>query len=494
MAIHFADTENGRVQGVPGNDPRISVFKGMPFAAPPVGKNRWKAPQPVKDWEGVYQADRFRGRCPQAQPDDFYLFNCGEPFEEADEDCLYLNVWTPAESPEEKLPVFLWIHGGANVMGWGHFPFVDGEGFAKRGVIFVSFNWRVNVFGWLTHPELDMENERHVSGNYGVLDQIAALRWVRRNIAAFGGDPENITVAGESAGGSSTMNLCCTPPTRGMFRHASMHSGGGWDLFVSNSVPSLAQSEAATDLKRLFGVDSIAQARELPPEELIRRASRPEAAGAYIPSHVVDGWVFTKTNRRSCLEGEMHPVDYIIGYTGEETHMYEIAPDRQLFLDGVQAEYGEHAGEYLALCDFLKDDDAFKEHLRVRSAEMLKTGALAFAETMERYGNPVYMYCFSHSLPGEDGGSFHSCELWYQFETLNRSRRPFTGKDYDLAVTMADYWTDFCKTGNPNGGGRPEWSKYTKVQPLVLHLDTPTEMRPFELTPRIRFRKDWICR
>ena len=204
----------------------------------PWGKNRWRAPQPVENWEGIYRADRFRGRCPQERQSPFYYRNCGEPFEEADEDCLYLNVWTPAESPEEKLPVFLWIHGGANVTGWGHFPFVDGEGFAKRGVIFVSFNWRVNVFGWLTHPELDAENERHVSGNYAVLDQIQALKWVRNNIAAFGGDPDNITVAGESAGGSSTMNLCCTPLTRGMFRHASMQSGGGWDLFVSNSVPS----------------------------------------------------------------------------------------------------------------------------------------------------------------------------------------------------------------------------------------------------------------
>ena len=221
MAMHFADTESGRVQGVSGNDPRITVFKGMPFAAPPVGKNRWRAPQPVENWEGIYRADRFRGRCPQERQSPFYYRNCGEPFEEADEDCLYLNVWTPAESPEEKLPVFLWIHGGANVTGWGHFPFVDGEGFAKRGVIFVSFNWRVNVFGWLTHPELDAENERHVSGNYAVLDQIQALKWVRNNIAAFGGDPDNITVAGESAGGSSV-------------RTPFLRPSAGWHILMYN--------------------------------------------------------------------------------------------------------------------------------------------------------------------------------------------------------------------------------------------------------------------
>lgn len=494
MAMHFADTENGRVQGVPGNRPTITVFKGIPYAAPPVGENRWRAPQPVENWKGVYVADRFRGGCPQARLNDSYYLNCGEPFEEFSEDCLYLNVWTPAERTDEKLPVFIWIHGGANVTGWGHFPFNDGEAFAMRGVVFVSFNWRVNVFGWLTHPELDAENEQHISGNYGVLDQIEVIKWVKKNIAAFGGDPDNITVGGESAGASSTMNMCCTPLTRGMFRHASMQSGGGWDLFASNSMPTLEASESATDLKRLFGVNTIAEARKLPADEIVRRSNLPEAMGAYIPSQVVDGVIFTETNRQACLNGRCHNVDYIIGNTAEETHMYEMPVDKELFISGVRGEYGEHADEYLALCDFLDDDAAFAEHLRVRSAEILKTGVVAFAEVLAKEGRPVYTYSFDRPLPGEDGGAFHSCELWYQFGTLPRSWRPFEGGDFELSRAMTDYWTNFSKTGNPNGGELPKWSKYTPEDPNIMSLSFDLGMVPFEEPPRIKFRKEWISK
>lgn len=493
MAMQTARTQNGTVSGVPGKDPGITVFKGIPYAAPPVGENRWRPPQPVQSWDGVYPAHEFRGGCPQPDLDESFYRNCSSPREGFSEDCLYLNLWTPAESPDEKLPVFVWIHGGANVSGWGHFDFIDGEGFAKRGVIVVSFNWRVNVFGWLTHPELDREDPRQVSGNYGVLDQIAALRWVRDNIGYFGGDRDNITVGGESAGASSVQNLCNTPLTKGMFKRAIMQSGGGWDLFSHDSVPTLAASEAVTDLGRLFGVDSIAEARKLPAEKLVELSNRPEALGAYIPMHVVDGQVFLKTNRETCLSGESHDVDYIIGHTGEETYMYVYPEDRQLFIDGVKAEYGELADEYLSLCDFLNDEDGFRQHLRVRNAELLRTGAIAFAETQERYGKPVYMYCFGRKLPGDDMGSFHSCELWYQFETLDRSWRPFEERDHALAAAMADYWCNFIKTGDPNGGELPVWSKYTAEKPETMNLDFDLGMKSFGENPRVTFRKKLLC-
>lgn len=494
MAMQVVQTLNGKVSGIPGNSSGITVFKGIPYAAPPVGENRWKAPQPVQNWEGVYKAHEYKSGCPQPDLGEAFYRNCSRPQEGFNEDCLYLNLWTPAEHSDEKLPVFIWIHGGANLAGWGHFDFVDGEGFAKRGVIFVSFNWRVNVFGWLTHPELDKENPWNVSGNYAVLDQIAALKWVRDNIENFGGDKDNITICGESAGGSSVQNLCNTPLTKGMFKRAIMQSGGGWDLFASNSVPTLKASEGVTDLKRLFGVETIAEAREIPADKLVELSTRPEALGAYVPMHVVDGHVFLKTNKETCLQGEFHDVDYIIGHTGEETYMYEYPEDKQLFIDGVKAEYGDLADDYLALCEFLNDESEFKQHLRVRNAELLKTGAIAFAETLESYGHPVYMYCFSRKLPGDDMGSFHSCELWYEFETLNKSWRPFEAKDYELAAAMADYWCNFVKTGDPNDGQLPVWNKYTSKNPEMLNLDFDLCMKNFGENPRVTFRKKIICK
>ncbi len=496
MAIHQAMTRNGMVSGVPGGNPGITVFKGIPYAAPPVGENRWRAPQPVKDWEGVRKADRFRGFCPQEEEQSpMFLRENPKPFEEMDEDCLYLNVWTPAHTQDEKLPVVMWIHGGANVRGWGHQPSFDGEGFARRGVILVTFNWRVNIFGWLAHPELSEENPDHISGNYGVLDQVAALHWIRDNIAAFGGDPDNITVAGESAGASSTMNLCCTPLTAGLFKHAVMQSGGGFDLFSSTMIPTLKMAEKTVDLKKCLQVDSIREARKLDAGEIVRRMSRPEAAGAYLPMQVVDGVVFDGTITDICKAGNYHKIDYIIGFTKDETGMYELPEDREFFLKDVRDEYGAYADRYLELCDFLKEDEAFRAHLKVRSAEQLKTGALVFAELLEEQGHgPVYMYCFDRQLPGDDAGAYHSSELWYLFETLNRSWRPFTGKDFELSRAMADYWCNFAKTGDPNGGELPLWESYRKEDHRMMELGLSIGMKDFGENDRVKFRKDFVMK
>lgn len=494
MALHRAITEKGVIEGIPGGNPTITVFKGIPYAAPPIGKNRWREPQPVERWQGIYRANAFKGICPQKETEDVPIFQKDNPvpFQEMGEDCLYLNVWTPANSSEEKLPVMFWIHGGANVTGYGHQMCFDGEAFAKQGVILVTFTWRVNIFGWLAHKELSRESEHQVSGNYGILDQIAALKWVRNNIAAFGGDPENITIAGESAGGSSVFSLSVTPLTRGMFKRAIMQSGGGYDIFASPAYLSLEEMENITDLKKLLGVNSIEEARELDAMEIERLIQRPEAAGAYLPMQSIDGYVFPEPMDKICENHRYHKIQYMIGYTRDESFMYTYPDDKELFIKSQKQEYGEKAEEYLSLCDFLKDEEDFRKHLFVRNAEMLKTAAINFAEILEEGGDmSPYVYCFDRDL--DDGfGVYHSAELWYIFQTLDRQSRRYTGLDYELSKKMTTYWANFAKCGDPNGPDLPKWERYTKGAPLTMELGERVGMRDFGVNERILFRKKFL--
>ena len=493
MALKRAVTRYGKVEGVSGRCPEYTVFRGIPYAKPPVGAYRWRAPEPPEPWEGVYPAGRFKGICPQVRESSaFYTRESGPNRETLTEDCLYLNIWTPAKSPEEKLPVILWIHGGANVTGFGHETSFDGEGFCRRGVLLVTFNWRVNIFGWMVSRELMEENDRGVCGNYGVLDQIAALRFVRENISAFGGDPENITIAGESAGASAVMNLCSTPLTAGMFRHAVMESGGGFDLFTSFGMRKMEEACEETSLKRLLKVETIAEARQLSAEELICRISRPEAAGAYLPMPVVDGYVFPKSVTRTALDDECSRVDYIIGYNGDETHMYEPDLSREHFLEEVREEYGAYAEAYLSLCEFMESEEAFAEYRKYQSAEILKTGAAVMGELMDRQGHPVYLYCFERKLPGDDAGAYHSADLWYVFQTMGRNWRTFSEQDYRLSEEIADRWAAFAKTGTPNTDSYADWRPYTREEPMEMVFDGAGKMRALKENARVTFRKDYV--
>lgn len=493
MKLKKAMTRYGEIVGVPGGDSSYTVFKGIPYAKPPVGLDRWKPPKPPKPWEGVYHADHFRAICWQVKDgSDFYSRECGLNQEILSEDCLYMNIWTPAETAEEKLPVLLWIHGGANVTGYGHEKMFDGGGFCKRGVILVTFNWRVNIFGWMVSRELMEESGLGICGNYGVLDQIAALDFVRENICAFGGDPENITIGGESAGASSVMNLCSTPLARGKFKNAVMESGGGFDLFTSYGMRDMRDACAQTSLESLLAVRTLAQARELSGEELLRRINRPEAVGAYLPLPVVDGYVFPKTIARTALDGECGHVNYLIGYNGDETYMYEQKADRNHFIGEMRAEYGKYADDYLSLCGFLEDDRAFADYMRHRSAEALKTGAVAFAELMDGQGHPIRLFCFDRKMPGDNAGSYHAAELWYLFQTLHRNWRPFTEEDYRLSDEMADRWAAFVRTGTPNTAGYAEWKLYTRQDPCTMLFDLSPCMKNLGENARVSFRKKFV--
>ncbi len=419
--------DGGKVQGVETSIEGVYAYKGIPFAAAPTGDLRWKAPQPVTPWKGVRVCDSFSAagvqepHTPQNPYTSEFFFD-GDP--EFSEDCLYLNVWTKAPGePGKKLPVALWIHGGGYNAGWGFEPEMDGKAWAQKDVVLVTFNYRLGIFGFLAHPLLSAENEHGVSGNYGLLDQIAALQWVHDNIAGFGGDPDNITVFGQSAGAGSVKNLISSPLTGNLIKKAIIQSGGGVSDRPMLQATGLKQIAEAN--KKIFdwgGYDTLEKMRAASTEAIYTLAGRyGQATGEparISTSPIVDGYVSPKSFDDAAREGIIKDIPYMIGYTLDDMGML--------------------AGGIDAFCD-------------------LRNAA----------GKPVYAYQFARPLPDTDPathalkGAFHSSELWYTFKSLDRSDRPFTEADWTLAEHMSNCWTNFVKTGNPGEG----WKAYTRENP-----------------------------
>lgn len=425
--------EGGKVQGVFCDSTDVIAYKGVPFAAAPVGELRWKKPQPVTPWDTVMIADHFRNAAWQAahDPNDgaygTEFFATDAPF---DEDCLHANIWTPksaAGHPEAKLPVAMWIHGGAYTGGWSFEPEMDGEAWAERGVILVTVNYRLGVFGFLNHPLLTEEGEGH-SGNYGTWDQACALTWIKNNIAQFGGDPDNITVFGQSAGAASVKNMVTSPLTKGMVKKAIIQSIGG--IGMSLSAPATQEELDAKAKAKLdaAGFTDLEKLRAASYEELTKACAgegfRDPNAVSFRPH--TDGVLLTEEFNDAAFNNTLSDVPYMIG---------SCANDMPGLANGIQR--------------FAEVRDSLSQH-------------------------PTYVYYFDRPLP-TDGrkaleGSFHSSELWYTFGTLDRCWRPFTEADHELSNRMVDYWTNFCKYGNPNGQADGEWAKSTKNAPFTMNL------------------------
>lgn len=409
-------TKQGKVEGFLSGG--AVVFKGIPYAAPPVGELRFRRPQEHEPWEGVLSCKEFGCSCPQADLSGMDLYGrefYDQPMPALSEDCLYLNVWTPeSAAPDAKLPVMFWIHGGAFMHGTGSEKEFDGEDMARRGVLLVTINYRVNAFGFFAHPGLEKENEEQVSGNYGILDQIAALKWVRENIAGFGGDPENITIFGQSAGCMSVQAIISSKLAEGMCRCAILQSGGG--LHSLHETPSREQAhESGKRLMEHLGVSTIAELREVPAEKLRDAAYAVSGQSLSWTPHV-DGWLLEGTTDSAALEGKIHDIQYMIG----------------------------------SLADDIGGDD------------LLQRAGAEFCQNQLRLGRaPVYMYYFTRRLPGDSAGAFHSAELWYVFNTLSRCWRPWEDRDRELADRVAGYWTNFAKNGDPNAPALPRWEPYT---------------------------------
>lgn len=445
--------EGGQVQGVFADDyPDVHVYRGIPYAAPPIGELRWKAPQPVVPWKGVKVADKFGHPGYQSvhYPGGYtteWGYGDEAPYSE---DCLYLNVWTKAPGKAAaKLPVALWIHGGGYREGWGSEPEFDGQEWGNKDVVLVSINYRLGIFGFLTHPLLSAESPNGVSGNYGILDQIEALKWIRKNIAQFGGDPDNVTIFGQSAGAGSVKTICESPLARGLFHKAVIMSGGGITIPDANkpAAPAaktpkdfifrnLTFAEAQAEAKVVFdwaGLTSLDKMRRASTEFLYSLGSIYSASGgtegAIAQRPIVDGYVSLKTFDEAALDGTLADVPYMIGYT---------------------------------LNDLGNMGQGIADFCRVRTDKGGKAWAYEFARPLPDDG--------SHpEVTARLKGAFHSSDLWFVFKSLKHCWRPWAKGDWDLSERMLTAWSNFVKYSDPNGkNGKGAWTQCTKKSPTFM--------------------------
>ncbi len=470
----------GLISGVPGHRASISAFKGIPFAAPPVGELRWQAPQPPTPWTGVKKADDFGSSCIQrivteSKPwtYEFMTHNA------VSEDCLTLNVWTPARVATERRPVLVFIHGGANTEGSSAVPVYDGEGLASRGLVVVTINYRLGILGFFTHPALRQEASYGASGNYGLLDQIAAVRWVRDNIASFGGDPGRITVSGQSAGASAVHNLTASPLARGTFHRAIAQSGS--TVATGRAGRSMADQEAeGVRVAEAKGAPTLAALRALTWQEVVAPVPAPPApagggrAGGRGFGIVVDGYALPVPVAQVFAEGRQNDVVTLTGSNADENGA-QPRPTITLATFQTQAttRFGARAAEFLALYPAGSDDQARlaqNESARDQARVSTYLWVLNRAKTGK---TPTYTYFFTHPLPGPDVeqyGAFHTAEVPFVLNTLYMSDRPFTAVDRRVADLLSAYWTNFVVTGDPNGGLLPRWPAVSVTTPQTMEV------------------------
>lgn len=469
--IRKARTENGWIRGIEAADPRITAFKGVPFAAPPVGENRWRAPQPCEDWEGVREAYRFAPISVQDTPgigDIVYNREWHvDPSIEMSEDCLYLNIWTGAKSPKEKQPVLVWFFGGGLQWGYPSEMEFDGERLARRGIVVVTVNYRINVFGFLAHPEISVQ-QPEAPANFGSLDQQAGLRWVVRNIAAFGGDPENITIAGQSAGGGSVMSQMTCPDNYGLFKRAVVMSAMIRDPYGEGGIGKPCTLREAEENGRQFfeylGVSTLEAARKL--DAFYIRDRYAEYAAEHPRMFTVQDDVFCTGDPMALFaQGRHAPVPVMAGNTADEFPNFLRASSREELREKAKKLFGGRAEEFLSLPELQEPQNG---DLWGKASGIECTVKAQFLQH-EKNGKeqPCYYYRFDSDIPGwDDPGTFHSVDLWFFFETLAKCWRPLVGRHYDLARQMCNYWANFIKTGDPNGPdadgtSMPWWDAYT---------------------------------
>ena len=441
MNIHqtIVETAYGKISGVPMDG--VIRYAGIPYAKPPVGDLRFRRPEKPDAFQSVYAADRFRGTAMQPRNHTLEFETDYELSPPCSEDCLYLNIWVPEEKGEEKLPVAFWIHGGGFFDGSGGEKCFDGTAFAKRGVILVTLNYRLNVFGFLAHPWLSARDPLGISGNYGLYDQEAALRWVYENISAFGGDPGRITIFGQSAGCMSVQSLISSDRNRDAIHQAILESGFSFRTPVARQRTLESACEIGEQLLTFMGVKDVTELLEMPAEKLLseflRFRAENAASGIRLPfSPITDGVILSESSDEAVERGHVLDIPLMMGCT-----------------EGDMGSFGED-GKLLPL------------HER-----RLAKGMLAFAEIRKELGQKApYLFCFSHHLPGDDNpGAPHSAELWYVFGTLGRSWRPMTEEDEELSGKMVSWWTNFMKTGDPNREDGEVW-KPAGEEPFVFEM------------------------
>ena len=469
-------TENGWVRGIEAADPRITAFKGIPFAAPPVGKNRWRAPQPCENWDGVKECYRFAPISMQWIPGLGTDIYCREwhvdPEIAMGEDCLYLNVWTNAKSADEKQPVLVWFFGGGLQCGYPAEMEFDGERIARRGIVVVTVNYRVGALGFLTHPQISRE-QPDAPANFGNLDQQAGLKWVQRNIAAFGGDPDKVTIAGQSAGGGSVMSQLACKANEGLFRNTVVMSAMIFDPYMRREVgrpETLKQAEKkGEDFFAFLGVKTLEEARAMDAVTLQR--SYEKYMETHVPFFTVQDDLFCTGDPIALYrKGDCVDVVMMAGSTGDEfLNTIEAGTPEKLKAEAERL-FGSRAKEFLSFPETRKAISG-QGFAPVSGIGCTVKGVLS---DTAKNGKKGYVYCFSPDMPGWDNpGTFHSSDLWFWFETLAKCWRPFTGHHYDLARQMCDYFCNFIKTGDPNGKDLcgldlPRWETWSEEKPCTM--------------------------
>jgi len=488
----------GQISGASGRDTTITVFKGIPFAAPPVGDRRWRAPQPVVPWSGVKAADKFGASCMQSIVTErkpwTYEFMAHN---DVSEDCLFLNVWTAAKNASEKRPVYFYIYGGGFNEGSAAVPVYDGEGLAKKGLVVVTINYRVGVLGFFTHPELTKESATQTSGNYGLLDQVAALQWVRDNIAKFGGDPARVTIAGQSAGASSVNALIASPLAKGLFARAIAESGTTLAGGLGAGGTKLAQAEQnGVAFATAKGAKSIAELRAMSWERLmepIQGGGRGGRGGL-----IIDGSFLPMTVAETLAQGKQNDVPTL---TGWNKHDIGLSPNPTITSAAFQAQanqrYGDSADEFLKLYPAATDEQA-RISQNESAWDQQRVGTYLWARGRAKTAKTrAFTYFWDHTMPGPDAaqyGAFHTSEVPYVLNTLYMSERPFTDADRKIADQVSSYWANFAANGDPNGKGLPVWAAVGEKPETMEIGDKPGALPAAGSAEKLAFWERFLTR
>jgi para-nitrobenzyl esterase len=468
--------DGGLLQGISENG--LAIYRGIPFAAPPVGDLRWRAPQPVVKWEGVRQATNFAPGPIQG----------GNPPSGKSEDCLYLNIWTPAKSSGDRIPVLVWIYGGGFGAGATSEKNYSGENLAKKGVVLVSIAYRVGQLGFLAHPDLSRENPNHVSGNYGLLDMISGLQWVQKNIAAFGGDPNKVTIFGESAGGIAVSMLCASPLAKGLFHGAISQSGGNFGpprptTFPGENLKRLADAESVGKAyAENAGASSIAELRKIDADKL--------PAGRGWP--IIDGWVIPDDQYKLYAKGQFNDTPILVGYNSDEGASFSPPKTPEDYIAGVRTRYGKFAE------DLIKAYPVSSNTVPKTARDLARDAAFGWhtwvwARLQSQIGKSkaFYYYFDQHPDYPEDSpragyGSPHGQDVPYVFKHLDASNPQVTKTDLEISEAMATYWTNFAKNGSPSGEGVPEWPAFSDANPVVMHFNKTPHTGPVPSAESLR--------
>jgi para-nitrobenzyl esterase len=464
-------TESGVLEGQKLGG--LTVFKGISFAAPPLGNLRWRPPQRAATWSGVRKADTFAPACMQKG-----ISMPGEVPPAVSEDCLYLNLWTPAKKASARLPVLVWIHGGGYSNGSASMPLYWGDQLAHKGIIVVTVAYRLGALGFLAHPELTRESAQHESGNYGLMDQIAALQWVQRNIAAFGGDPSRVTVAGQSAGAMSVSILMASPRAKGLFQGVIGESGGVFEPVQLAPGYLLANAERDGEAyAKSLGVSSIGELRKLPAERLLG------GSAAKITHPVIEPNALSPYD--AYMAGTQNDVPILIGSNADEARSLTDVHDvtAASFTEDLTRSFGPLPPAIIAAYPHATDEQARQARLNLERDLRFGWDMWTWARLQTLHGHhPVYYYAFEqeppfpqHS-PYANWGASHFAELWYVFGHLQQEPWPWRSSDRKLADDMVDYWTNFVKSGNPNSDGLPSWPPFDTQTERVMHLETPVKV------------------